>query len=190
MGRGGADSAAHGPRRAAGRRVLVVAAAVLVAFGLTSAATHGASTATPGLVAAYAFSEGSGSTVADLSGNGNTGTVVGATWTTAGKYGNALTFNGSTTRVDIPDSPSLRLSGAMTLEAWVNPSSAATNRWRDVVYKGNDNYYLEASTTGGSVPAGGGTFGGKNANVFGTTPLAASTWTHIAVTYDGANLIF
>src|SRR5205823_68661 len=110
--------------------------------------------------------------------------------TTAGKYGNALTFNGSTTRVDIPDSPSLRLSGAMTLEAWVNPSSAATNRWRDVVYKGNDNYYLEASTTGGSVPTGGGTFGGKNANVFGTTPLAASTWTHIAVTYDGANLIF
>ena len=47
------------------------------------------------LVAAYAFDEGSGSSVADLSGNGNTGQVGSATWTSAGKFGKALTFNGS-----------------------------------------------------------------------------------------------
>ena len=29
----------------------------------------------------------------------------------------------------------------MTLEAWVYPTSV-TNKWRDVIYKGNDNYYL------------------------------------------------
>ena len=47
------------------------------------------------LVAAYGFNEGSGSTVADASGNGDTGTISNATWTTAGKYGNALVFNGT-----------------------------------------------------------------------------------------------
>src|SRR5690348_15395356 len=41
----------------------------------------------PGLVAAYAFSEGAGTTVSDLSGNGHNGAVVNATWSTAGKYG-------------------------------------------------------------------------------------------------------
>ena len=37
-----------------------------------------------------------------------------------------------------------------------NPSTASA--WRDVIYKGNDNYYLEG-TTGGGAPAGGVTAG-------------------------------
>src|SRR5271168_792732 len=54
---------------------------------------------TSGLVAAFSFNEGSGTTVNDSSGNGNTGTISNATWTTAGKYGGALSFNGKTSRV-------------------------------------------------------------------------------------------
>jgi hypothetical protein len=61
----------------------------------------------PGPVAAYSFNEGSGTTVADSSGNNNTGTLSGVTWTTAGKFSNALVFNGTTARVNIPNSPSL-----------------------------------------------------------------------------------
>ena len=34
----------------------------------------------------------------------------------------------------------------MTLEAWVNPTTVTT-AWRDVIYKGNDNYYLMATST-------------------------------------------
>lgn len=49
-----------------------------------------------GLKAAYAFDESSGSTVADRSGFGNTGTLAGATWTSQGRFGSALTFNGTT----------------------------------------------------------------------------------------------
>jgi len=45
-------------------------------------------------MAAYGFNEGSGTTVADVSGNNNTGTIGTATWTSAGKFGNALVFNG------------------------------------------------------------------------------------------------
>jgi fibronectin type 3 domain-containing protein len=137
----------------------------------------------PELMAAYSFEEGTGSTVGDSSGRGNTGSIQNATWTTAGRYGKALVFDGSS-RVDIPDSASLRLTTAMTLEAWVNPT-IVTRAWRDVIYKGNDNYFLEAtSMSDNSAPAAGGTFG----EVYGTTPLAADTWTHLAVTYDTVTL--
>src|SRR6185436_2065164 len=37
---------------------------------------------TGGLVAAYAFNEGTGTTVADVSGNNNNGTISGTTWST------------------------------------------------------------------------------------------------------------
>src|SRR5678816_1771512 len=39
-----------------------------------------------------------------------------------------------------------------------------------------------------SRPAGGGNFGTGHFEVFGTASLAVNTWSHIAVTYDGANL--
>ena len=144
---------------------------------------------TAGLVAAYSFNEGTGTTVADSSGNNNTGTITSATWTAAGKYGNALVFNGSSALVTVKDAASLHLTSGMTLEAWVSPT-AVTSAWRDTVYKGNDNYYLSATSTHSKDPAGGGTFGSSNANVYGTAALAVNTWTHLAVTYDGAHLLF
>src|SRR5262249_48117924 len=58
-------------------------------FGVTVTA------APTGLVAAYGFNEGAGTVLTDISGNGNTGTISGATWTTAGKFGGALQFNGT-----------------------------------------------------------------------------------------------
>ena len=57
-----------------------------------------------------AFNEGTGTTVTDSSGNGNNGTITNATWSTAGKYGNALVFNGTNARVNINDSASLHLT--------------------------------------------------------------------------------
>src|SRR5690348_4388588 len=139
-----------------------------------------------GLVAAYSFAEGSGTTVSDSSGHGNTGTIAGATWTAAGKYGNALLFNGSSARVNINDAASLDLSTGMTLEAWVNPSST-TAKWRDVIYKAVDTYYLEGTSDTGP-PGAGGTFGSAGVVIRGTATLATSTWTHLAATYDGATL--
>ncbi len=75
----------------------------------------------------------------------------------------------------------------MTLEAWVNPSTVSS-AWRDVIYKGNDNYYLEGTSDNGGKPAGGGTFGGASANVFGSAALTANAWSYVALTYDGATL--
>ena len=59
----------------------------LVAFA--GAGSTGAAT-TPGLVAAYSFDAGSGTTLADSSGKGEHGSISGATWSDAGKNGGAL----------------------------------------------------------------------------------------------------
>lgn len=139
------------------------------------------------LVAAYAFNEGSGATAADASGTGNTGTIINPTWNATGRYGAALAFNGSNRRVDIANSASLQLTTAMTLEAWVRPTTV-NSAWRDVIYKGNDNYYLSATTTTSGRPAGGAIAGGSHVEAFGTAALAVNTWTHLATTYDGAAL--
>ena len=75
----------------------------------------------------------------------------------------------------------------MTLEAWVNPSTVNAN-WRDVIYKGNDNYYLEATSTNASKPDAGLIAGGTYADVYGTAALPANTWSYLAETYDGSTV--
>ena len=105
-----------------------------------------------GLRAAYAFQEGSGTTTADASGSLNTGTLTnGPVWTTQGKYGNAITFDGVNDFVSVSDSATLDLGGTGTIEAWVRLN--AINRWNSVVAKGNQNndarhnYALEITDT-------------------------------------------
>ena len=141
----------------------------------------------PGLVAAYSFSEGTGTTVTDSSGNGNNGTIANATWTTSGKYSDALVFNGTNALVTIPDSTLLHLTTGMTLEAWVNPSTVNSN-WRDVIYKGNDNYWLEGTSFFGGVPAAGATLGSSDVYTLGTAALTTNTWAFLTETYNGSTL--
>ena len=95
------------------------------------------------------------------------------------QYGNALSFNGSSARVTVPDSPSLRLTNGMTLEAWVFPTTV-NSAWRDVIYKGSDDYYLEATSSNSGRPVVGGIFGGTYGETYGTSNLAANAWTHLA----------
>jgi hypothetical protein len=140
-----------------------------------------------GLVAAYSFNAGTGSVAADSSGRGNNGTISGATWVT-GKYGKALSFNGSSSVVTIPDTSSLDLTNGVTLEAWVSPSTLGTS-WRTVVFKertGGMEYALYANQDTG-VPVGQVYMGGER-NATGTARLATGAWTHLALTYDGAAL--
>src|ERR1044071_6963885 len=69
-------------------------ASIVAGSAFVSAATVHAQTI-PGLVAAYGFEEGSGTTIGDLSGQNNNGVASGTTWSTAGKFGNALVFHAS-----------------------------------------------------------------------------------------------
>jgi glucose/arabinose dehydrogenase/PKD repeat protein len=142
----------------------------------------------PGLVAAYAFSEGSGATTLDATGNGHTGAIVGATWTTAGKNGNALSFNGTSNLVSIADAADLDFTTALTLEAWVRPTTLSG--WRTVFLKeapGGMAYALYAHDNAPR-PAGYLNTGGLDVDVPGSAALALNTWSHLALTYDGANM--
>jgi PKD repeat protein len=143
-----------------------------------------------GLVAAYGFEEGTGSTVSDLSGNGNPGAITGATWTTQGKYGNALSFDGTNSLVVVNSSSSLNMSSAMTQEAWVYPTLNQTT-WSAVLHKQTDAYYLHVSSPAGSmIPAGGAIYNSTESYVAGTSPVPLNVWTHLAVTYDGTMMRF
>ena len=144
---------------------------------------------TSGLVAAYGFEEPSGTGVTDTSSQANAGTLTGATRTTAGRYGGALSFSGAGDWVTTPDANSLDLSTAMTLEAWVNPS--ATGGWRTAVIKegtGGLSYGLYANSSTNR-PSAHVHIGSSELDTRGTAQLPLNTWSHVAATYNGANLL-
>src|SRR5262245_14905171 len=143
-----------------------------------------------GLVAYWKFDEGSGTTVADASGNGNKGTLVNEPLWTAGRVGNALYFDGINDNITVPDSNSLDLSNSFTLSAWVNPASTFTD-FRSILVK-NYSYYLYASVAGlcGDGSPLGGFDVGSARNVCQPSPLPTNTWTHLAVTYNASTLTF
>jgi hypothetical protein len=145
-----------------------------------SVTVNNSAPAGPSPVAAYAFEEGSGGTVADATGKGHTGTIREAAWTTAGKNGKALQFDGVNDWVAIDDAADLRLSTGMTLEAWVNPSSLTG--WRTVIMKeraGDLAYALYGAQNKPSLQP-------TNGTVTGPSNMTLNAWTHVAGTYDGA----
>jgi glucose/arabinose dehydrogenase/chitodextrinase len=156
--------------------------------GNTSVFSNVASVTTPsapvgpaGLVAGYTFDAGSGTVVADLSGNGNNGTMTGATWST-GRYGGGMTFDGSSALVQVPSSSTLNPGAQLTLAAWIRPSGTQSG-WRTIMQRQPDAYFLNASTgAGNNVPGGGGTINGNIHAMNGTTVAPVNQWTHVAMT--------
>jgi glucose/arabinose dehydrogenase/fibronectin type 3 domain-containing protein len=155
----------------------------------TYTATFGPTPQNTGLVAAYSFDAGIGSTLADASGSGNNGTISGPTWSTQGRTGGALSFDGVNDLVSIPDASSLDLTTGMTLEAWVRP--AAVTNWRTVVLKEQPGQLVYAmyANNNGNRPTGN-IFVGGDRELRGPARLTANTWSHLAATYDGATFRF
>ena len=157
----------------------------------TNAGSQGATESTPsssantGLVAAYSFEEGSGNTVADRSGQGNHGVISGASWSSRGKFGNALYFNRNDW-VTVNDSASLNLTTGMTLEAWVYPTRS-TSGWRCVLLKEQTDglVYSLFANSDANQPSTGIRVGNADQNLAGGPWLATYQWVHLAATYDG-----
>ena len=139
-----------------------------------------------GLVAAYNFDEGTGTTAADSSGNGLTGDISGAVWA-AGRNGNALAFDGANDWVTVNDANALDLT-RVTISAWVRPS--AHTPWTTVVLKetSGDLAYALYANDDGSRPAGYVQIGGVHGVATGTAVVPINTWTHLTYTYDGARM--
>jgi hypothetical protein len=141
-----------------------------------------------GLAGLWHLSEGRGATTADMSGNNNNGTWygTGTHWTTTGKLGNAVTFNGADDYIEVPHNPNLVMTNAMTISVWINKNADVA--WQRVIAKSawpNNDYVLlfnDAGKVYGSIKTGG---------VLKYTPvsdsaLSNSVWYQVAVTYDNS----
>src|SRR4051794_10804921 len=160
---------------------------LLASIGLLGGAigSHAAGT---GLVAAYSFDATSGATLVDASGNGNDGTLSGATWASSGKHGGALTFDGAGDLVSVPDSASLDLTSGMTIEAWVRPTQLGS-MWRTVAVKsaGSHLAYALYAHDGNPGPSGH-VYTGADKFVSSGSFVSTTAWTHLATTYNGTTL--
>jgi hypothetical protein len=149
-------------------------------------------TAPRGLVAAWDFDEGAGGVANDLTGNGHAGTLRNAGWSSSGKFGGALWFNGVDAWVTVDDAADLRLTNGMTVEAWVRPDGF--DGFETVVLKersGSLSYALYANDPDREpgLPAGWAiTDGGSDSGAHGLESVPLNAWTHLATTYDGDSL--
>ena len=146
----------------------------------------------PDLMAGWAFNEGGGTTSVDVSGNGNTATLLnGAAWV-SGKYGNAVTFDQLDDQVRALNSPTLNISGnALTISTWINPLGGAGDQavfgkfWNADMTSPFYQYGLELQNGGQSPVFQIGTASGVRAASMGST-LPVGEWSHLAVTFDGS----
>jgi len=153
----------------------------------------GALTEPPGLVAAWSFNAGGGTTATDVTGNGRTGTISGAAWTTQGRHGSALSFDGVNDMVTVADHATLDLTTAMTLSAWVFPTAHGNGVWRNVMIKeraGGEvyNLYSNVDTNVPTIYVVRSAAPGQPLDARGTAALPLNAWTHLAATHDGTTV--
>ena len=142
-----------------------------------------------GLVGAWLFDEGSGDTAADASGNGFDGMLMGnAGWEAQGKYGSALTTDGSEAYVEIEDSEAFEFDDDFTIACWVwnetpagDHSSFVTKGYHRPGGEGGDSrpWYLLYYQTSGIVEMFLRDEGGANSRAPSTTPVNDGEWHHV-----------
>jgi hypothetical protein len=142
----------------------------------------------PSLAALWKLDEGSGTTAADSSGNGNTGTLTNGPVWVAGQIDGALQFDGSNDYVACGNGASLNLNSQVTLAAWINPNTAGNGAHQIFVAKGDNSYALKHNT-GNYMEFN--IYDGTWYTARGPAVTAATfngVWHHVAGTYDGTTL--
>jgi alpha-L-arabinofuranosidase len=124
------------PRRLRPRRRVRVIAMIsclgLITSGAVSLLAPAAATAATTLAAHWTFDEGSGTTAADSSGNGHTGTLGATAAWAAGEIGpHSVAFNGTATSNVAVAGPVVDTSQSFTVSAWVKLN--ATSGFQTVV---------------------------------------------------------
>ena len=140
-----------------------------------------------------------GGKVKDLSGKGNNGTVHGAVLSDIGDQypiswkdklinigGKALSFDGVDDYVEVPDSNSLDITDAITIEAWVKPNDifdSSRTDWDGVVGK-SVQYFLDFNPDNGKLRFH--LSGLSSTNLESTKASWDTVWAHIVGTWDGS----
>ncbi|MGP8199281.1 MAG: LamG domain-containing protein [Limisphaerales bacterium] len=141
---------------------------------------------TNGLVAYYPFNENAN----DMSGNGNDGTVDGATLIEdrSGNPNSAYSFDGVDDQIEVANSASISPSNALTVAAWILPLAYEDDK--HCVSKGmNENYTYRSYSLQG--PWSDGTWHAVVSFAAGEVTTASSSmaalgqWSHVLMSYDG-----
>jgi len=144
----------------------------------------------------YTFDEGTGTTTADVSGNGNTGTITTATFSNdvpskprfkVRDFGTSLTFNSSSNPIQVPDASSLRFGAAQnfTITAWIKPTG---NTIRYFIRKGGGATLYALRVEGNNLFSA--LIGdGSVTTVTSTTKVNNNEWSHVAATFDRTGVV-
>lgn len=161
--------------------------AFLMGFAVIMAICSGyADAAAPrnGLVGEWLF-EGNSD---DTSGNGNNGTVHGATltgdrfWRPKGAY----FFNGSNAWIQVKASGSLNLTGALTIAAWVYIKANDSAGYAMILSRGESSDPWEFFCYQNKL----GLYLGDPNYFSGTVDVPIGKWVHVAATWDGSKVKF
>ena len=147
-----------------------------------------------GLVAAYAFDEGTGATANDSSSQFNTATLTNGVAWVVGQHGSAVSFDGVNDYISIPNSASTNIAGnAITLSMWINPQPLAGGDsvvigkfWNTTMSSPYYQYGLELGG-GNRTDFYVGTTSGPRGAIGGAT-LPFNQWSYLAITFDGAQV--
>jgi PKD repeat protein len=143
----------------------------------------------PDLVADWDLDEGSGVTAVDSSGNGNDGTLVNnPTWIN-GKIGKGLSFDGTNDYVNCGQDTSLKISGAITVEAWVNWAGDGNPYF---VTKFGDRRHRSYDLSGNSDGTVEFRVGGSDCNTIkssGSTSIPTGEWVYLVGTYEPSSYV-
>ena len=172
-----------------------------------------------GYTGLWHMDEGAGTTTADSSGNGNTGTITGATWgaNDGGQWGNRsdvafqngsyLQFNGVNNYVDFGKSNNLNFGNdAFSIEMWVNVTNES-QRNPCIIDKSDDSDWTGPGTHQGYVlmnrdfdegetrddynfMIGDGTSASHIPDSVPVGPLQNTGWNHIVITVDAGTAAY
>lgn len=136
----------------------------------------------------WLLDEGKGDTAKDSSENGNDGTLQGPKYV-KGQVGTALSFNGVSDRVVIPDADSLDLPKAWTITAWVFVNKSE-NGYGHIMGKrsgAGTNYAFRTSDVGTGWESYFDRGGWQGA--WGQGVVKKDVWLYMTATYDGTGTI-
>jgi hypothetical protein len=141
------------------------------------------------LVGWWRLDEGSGTTAADSSGNGNDGTLRGDPQWVAGVVGGALDFDGNGDYIDCGNNPIFNITDEITLAIWVNANDNGNSEHNCWMGKG-DNTYAIKHQSGNYLEFF--IYDGDWHSTHYTTNLTSlnGDWHHMAGTFDGSELKF
>jgi hypothetical protein len=145
------------------------------------------------LVLDLEFDKGGGTTADDSSPYNNDGTIFGASWIEEPSGpGWALSFDGTDDYVQVSDSPTLQVTDALTMEAWMNLTPRADGNDQSLLMKGAYDWYLGVwgteRTPSGIIEFFAGDDVGGWHGLAGSTSVDDGQWHHVATTYDGSKI--